>query len=271
MYLKQWMVLGVMGLLSFKTPHTNRIHNDKNPGKKMPTLLTGAYNAPQAVAKLVDSIYNQMHLSAYGLDRNVFFIAYKGYLHLLSQKHLKKPGIITVCDYSQPSSRKRLYVLDLNVGTLLFNTYVAHGKNSGGTYTSSFSNMNSSHKSSLGFMITDDTYFGSNGYSLRFNGLERGINDQVRNRAIVMHGSYYVNAERAMRGTMMGRSYGCPAVPASEVYEIIETIKGGTCYFAYYPNQWYLNSSAIINAPNFSWPTEVMAANVATHSKVTTK
>lgn len=102
-------------------------------------------------------------------------------------------------------------------------------------------------------MRTGETYRGDNGYSLRLDGMERGFNDNVRTRAIVMHGSNYVNDGRASNGTMMGRSYGCPAVPASEVKSIINTIKGGTCFFSYYPDKFYTKASKILNA-NFTWP-----------------
>jgi hypothetical protein len=201
----------------------------------------------------IDSLYSTMNLNENGLSRSIFFTACKGYEYMLSQNKLNKQGILTICDYSQRSSKKRLYVLDLNQGKILFNTYVAHGRNSGNEYATSFSNSTDSHKSSLGFMRTAETYFGDNGYSMRLDGMEYGFNNNVRSRAIVMHGSDYVNAERASDGTMMGRSYGCPAVPAAEVKKIINCIKNGSCFFNYYPDKKYATSSKIINA-NFAWP-----------------
>ncbi|HEY2726149.1 MAG TPA: murein L,D-transpeptidase catalytic domain family protein [Parafilimonas sp.] len=201
----------------------------------------------------IDSLYSIMNLSETGLSRDVFFTAYKGYEYMLSQNEVLKPGLLTICDYSQVSSKKRLYVLDLNAAKILFNTYVAHGHNSGNDYATSFSNSDDSHKSSLGFMRTAETYFGDNGYSMRLDGMENGFNNNVRARAIVMHGSNYVNAERASNGTMMGRSFGCPAVPAAEVKDIIDHIKGGSCFFNYYPDKNYTRASKIINA-DFVWP-----------------
>jgi len=102
-------------------------------------------------------------------------------------------------------------------------------------------------------MCTAETYNGDNGYSLRLDGLENGFNDNVRTRAIVMHGSNYVSGQRASKGTMMGRSYGCPAVPAKEVKSIINTIKGGSCFYSYYPDKTYTTASKILNA-DFVWP-----------------
>ncbi|MEO8711920.1 MAG: murein L,D-transpeptidase catalytic domain family protein [Parafilimonas sp.] len=201
----------------------------------------------------IDSLYSTMNLDESGLSRSVFFTACKGYEYMLSQNKLNKQGILTICDYTQCSSKKRLYVLDLNQGKILFNTYVSHGRNSGNEYANSFSNSTDSHKSSLGFMRTAETYLGDNGYSMRLDGMEYGFNNNVRSRAIVMHGSDYVNAERASDGTMMGRSYGCPAVPASEVIKIINCIKDGSCFFNYYPDKNYTKASKIINA-NFVWP-----------------
>ena len=218
--------------------------------------VTAAVSSMDSAAELsywVDSLYSIMNLSDAGLSRDVFFTAYKGYQFFLSGNALTKPGLLTICDFSQPSSKKRLYVLDLDAGKILFNTYVAHGRNSGNDYATSFSNSDESHKTCLGFMITAETYNGDNGYSMRLDGQEQGFNNNVRARAIVMHGSAYVNRERALNGTMMGRSWGCPAVPAAEVHKIVDCIKGGSCFFNYYPDKTYTKASAIINS-NFVWP-----------------
>ena len=122
-----------------------------------------------------------------------------------------------------------------------------------GNMPPSFSNKNNSNKSSLGFLITGETYRGHAGLSMHFDGVEPGFNDKVRQRSIVMHGSWYVNAERADEGTLMGRSLGCPAVPYAEHEKIIKAIKGGSCFFAYSPDNWYIHSSRILNA-QFTWP-----------------
>ena len=226
-------------------------NNNLPDDKKFPSLFSSGESV--AANKLVDSLYKKIHLDSFGLQRTVFFNAYKGYEYLLSKNMLEKKEILTICDYSQPSSSKRLYVIDLARGELLFNTYVSHGRNSGDDLASSFSNLNKSHKSSLGFMVTAETYRGKAGYSLRFDGVEPGINDNVRMRDIVMHGSRYVTGKRVDKGQMMGRSFGCPAVPYKEHKTIIDEIKNGSCFFAYYPDDWYQHNSQVLNA-HFSWP-----------------
>jgi len=221
-------------------------------GKPSGVVNSGTDNSPE-INYWIDSLYSAMDLNENGLSRTVFFAACKGYEYLLSQNALIKQNILTICDYSQSSTKKRLYVLDLGQGKILFNTYVSHGRNSGSDIATSFSNRNDSHKSSLGFMRTEETYKGDKGYSLRLDGLESGFNSNVRTRSIVMHGSNYVNASRASKGDMMGRSYGCPAVPASEVKQIINCIKDGSCFFSYYPDKGYTQASKILNA-SFIWP-----------------
>ncbi len=226
-------------------------------GKKFHTLLSS--DEPASVKGWVDSLYGKMRLDSFGLKPEVFFEACKGYEYLLSQNKLQRPDVLTICDYSQRSNSKRLYVLDMVNGEILFNTYVSHGAKSGTDSASSFSNRNNSHKSSLGFMITGETYKGKAGYSMHFDGMEKGINDHVRMRNIVLHGSYYVNEYRADAGTMMGRSYGCPAVPYGEHEEIIDRITGGSCFFAYSSDYTYTKGSKILNA-HFDWPAVLLSA-----------
>src|SRR5262249_25593204 len=127
--------------------------NDKfgSGDKKFPSLLPSVSDESPVVAKWIDSVYDVIHLGSYGLNRNVFFYACKGYEYLLSNNKLHNSSLITICDYSQGSTSRRLYVIDLLEGKLLFNTYVSHGKNSGGDFATSFSNREDSHKSSLGF------------------------------------------------------------------------------------------------------------------------
>ncbi len=248
---KVLLFICVISLCSFtSTPADKSAH--ESTGKDFPSLLSDA-SATEPANHLVDSIYNKLNLDSAGLRRNVFFYAYKGYQYLLSKGMLSKTDLLTICDYSQSSHNKRLYVINVAEGKLLFNTYVSHGKNSGGEYATSFSNKINSDKSSLGFLITADTYKGRSGYSMHFDGVEPDFNNNVRRRSIVMHGSWYVNAQRADEGTMMGRSFGCPAVPYAEHEKIIDAIKGGSCFFAYVDDSWYLHSSKILNA-EFSWP-----------------
>jgi len=200
-----------------------------------------------AFAAEVSNLYEEIDLKEIGLTRKAFEYALKGYYYLLDHHWLNKTNIISICDLSQSSRNKRLYVLDLEQKKVLINTYVAHGRNSGTEYARTFSNNPSSHKTSLGFYVTQGTYFGDNGLSLRVRGLERGFNDRANGRNIVVHGSKYVGPDFLGMNQFCGRSYGCPAVPADESDSIIETIKEGTCLFIYHPTQKYISRSKILN------------------------
>src|SRR5215469_11054524 len=193
-----------------------------------------------AFAAEVNNLYAQIDLKEIGLTKKAFEYALKGYYYLLDHHWLNKPNILSICDLSQSSRNKRLYVIDLEQKTVLINTYVAHGRNSGGEFANSFSNSPSSHKTSLGFYVTQGTYFGNNGLSLKIRGLERGFNDRAGSRNIVVHGSEYVGPDFLQMNQFCGRSYGCPAVPADESEEIIDLIKEGSCLFIYHPTKRYL-------------------------------
>jgi hypothetical protein len=157
----------------------------------------------------------------------------------------RKRDVLTLIDFSRPSTEKRLFVFDMKQHRLLFSSVVSHGKNSGGVYATSFSNQNGSYKSSLGFYLTENTYQGGNGYSLILNGLEKGINDKAKERSIVVHGASYANPTVAASGRL-GRSLGCPALPTKLAKPIINTIKDGSVMFIYANNSSYLAQSDIL-------------------------
>jgi hypothetical protein len=230
--------------------------------KKFSSLFPSMENEVPAVGRWIDSVYSAIHLDSFGLNKNIFYYACKGYEYLLTENKLQDTSLLTICDYSQSSSSKRLYVIDLKEGKLLFNTYVSHGKRSGDEYATSFSNRSDSHKSSLGFMITGGIYRGKRGYSMHLDGMETGINNNVRLRGIVMHGSNYVNAKRADEGNSMGRSFGCPAVSYVEHRKIIDKIKNGSCFFVYADDKLYTSSSKILNA-RFDWPLAMQVNPIA--------
>jgi hypothetical protein len=192
------------------------------------------------------SVYDSLHLDLSGLSREAFKYAQKGWKKLVAQGKIVNESVIAIVDFSQPSSHRRLYVLDMKNYKVLFNTLVAHGRNSGKEWASSFSNKPSSYKSSPGFYITGNTYIGGNGYSLRLEGIERGINDRASDRAIVMHGADYVSESYIAEQGYIGRSQGCPAVPSTDAYPIINTIKNGTCLFVYTPSKQYVSRSALL-------------------------
>ena len=186
-------------------------------------------------------LYKQMRLAGL-VQFDAFKLAYAGY------KKLNKPNnsFLALIDFSLPSSEKRMYVLDMAKKEVLFVSYVSHGRNSGGNYATSFSNRNGSHQSSLGFYRTGGTYKGGNGYSLQLDGLEKGINDKARQRAIVIHGADYCS-EKVIRSTgRLGRSFGCPALPKELTKPIIDTIKGGSLLFIYANQPEYLAKSEIV-------------------------
>ena len=148
-------------------------------------------------------------------------------------------------DFTKPSTEKRLFVFDMEQKKMLYSSVVSHGKNSGENYATSFSNEVGSYKSSLGFYLTGNTYQGRNGYSLLLDGLEKGINDRARERAIVVHGAAYANPSVCKSGRL-GRSFGCPALPQALTKPIINTIKGGSVLFIYANNKEYMAKSSIL-------------------------
>jgi hypothetical protein len=153
------------------------------------------------------------------------------------------PSTLTVIDYSRPSSVKRLWVYDLVAERLLFEELVSHGQGSGGNLPTEFSNQPESHQSSLGLFVTDEPYVGRNGYSLRLDGLESGVNDRARERAIVMHGAPYVSEAFVAAQGRLGRSWGCPAVRDAVARDLIDRVKAGGLLFAYYPDPAWLETS----------------------------
>jgi hypothetical protein len=198
-------------------------------------------------SSLSEQIYNNIGLASFGLPKIAFSLAMKGFSKLRDKGMIGADSIITIIDFSKSSKQKRLYVIDLKNQDVIFNTVVAHGRNSGGEYARSFSNKPSSNKSSLGFYITEGTYNGGNGYSLKLQGAETGINDKALARAIVMHGADYANEDIIGSKGYLGRSFGCPAVPQKYHKKIIDTIKDGNCLFVYYPDQTYLKKSKLLN------------------------
>jgi hypothetical protein len=194
------------------------------------------------------SLYNKLNLENLGLSEDAFSTAMKGFAYLKSNGMLHNENIITIIDFSKLSTTKRLFVIDVASGKLLFNTYVAHGQNSGFAMAEHFSNKISSLQSSLGFYKTASTYDGKNGYSLQLEGLEKGINDNAMERAIVIHGAAYVSEGMIRTKGYLGRSWGCPAVPKKYSKPIIDKIKNGSCVFIFGNNSMYFNQSKILQS-----------------------
>ncbi len=242
----------VVALLVFSLPATD-LKAGSGPRVKHSihfTAKSSSHNNANNAAfeEEASALYEQIDLEQYGLSKKAFEYAYKGYLYLVEHRVVSRNNILTICDFSQSSRNKRLYVLDLEQKRILINTYVAHGRNSGTEFANTFSNSNRSHKSSLGFYVTENTYFGDHGLSLKIHGLERGFNDRANGRAIVVHGSDYVGDDYLNGNPFNGRSFGCPAVPSAESDAIIETIKDGSCFFIYHPTKKYIVKSKILNS-----------------------
>lgn len=155
--------------------------------------------------------------------------------HLNDFLPLAKSHVVTLIDFSLPSTVKRLWTINLNTGEILLNTYVAHGRNSGNNIANQFSNIPESYQSSLGFYLTDQVYVGKHGNSMRLRGLEKNVNDKAWDRAIVVHGADYATDAFIRKYGRLGRSYGCPAIPPEVTDEFIETVKDGSLIFIYHP------------------------------------
>lgn len=215
------------------------------------SLLSAAFlttTTPPSVipaTKPVQDVSTQLqHLSqrAPQLNKKVLKLALTAYEKASSKGTVKKP-VLTVIDYSLPSSKQRMWVFDLRKEKLLYNTYVAHGMNSGMSTPHHFSNKSSSKETSLGTYVTRDTYTGSKGLSLNLQGLERGFNDNAYNRRVVIHGAWYVEADFIKKTGRAGRSWGCPSIAQTLAKPVINTIKNGSVVFAYYPDKYYLSHS----------------------------
>lgn len=247
-----YSVLGIVYMVTtsfYLSPRKTNVNNEIST-KKIETLHNVKSEKTTSTVSSSEALYKSITFEeGHELNEEVFFKALTGF------ENLKKAGLLnqdshllTVCDFSMSSNTKRLWVIDTEEKKVLFNSLVAHGKNTGEEFATNFSNTNSSLQSSLGFYITDATYNGDNGYSLKLLGMDKGFNDAAYKRAIVMHGADYVSEEFAATHKRIGRSWGCPAVPRALTQPIINTIKGRNCLFIYYPDQNYLSKSEWLKA-----------------------
>jgi hypothetical protein len=194
-----------------------------------------------------ETAYNNLNSNQFTLPNlESFKEALKGF-YLLKEKGLIQKDILTLVDFSLSSNIKRLWVIDLDTNTILYNSLVAHGRNTGEEFANSFSNSNSSYKSSLGFYATGEVYSGKHGMSLKLDGLEKGINDNARERGVVMHSANYVSNSFIKCNKRLGRSQGCPAVPQESLKEIVNTIKNKSCLFIYHPSRNFKTISALFS------------------------
>lgn len=196
----------------------------------------------------IKGIYEKLQCPAMSFD--AFLMAWNGFQQLKAANMLSIDSILTVVDFSKPSTENRMFIINTNTLTVVLQTLVAHGRNSGDVYAQNFSNTMSSYKSSLGLYITGNTYEGRNGYSLTLNGMEKGINDMARDRAIVVHGADYVSDRYVSQYGRIGRSFGCPAVSNEMNKTVINLIKDGSCMFLYHPQYAKMNGLATAGVGN---------------------
>jgi hypothetical protein len=221
-------------------------HSEATPGLKN-------LNATNLLDSL-RGLYDAIDLQKYELSFDVFKYGMTGYLSLLREGKLNNKELLTIIDFTKSSNSKRFYTIDLKNLAVKFYTYVSHGKNTGDVMAKSFSNTVHSNQSSLGFYVTAETYVGSKGYSLKLDGMEKGYNDKIRERAVVMHNADYVSENWIKKYGRLGRSQGCPALPNEIGKKVIDTIKNHTLIFAYYNDSDYLSSSPYLNPENLFAP-----------------
>ena len=185
------------------------------------------------------SLYQQMGQQQQGLRFDVFDKALAGFYNMRRDGVVSEKPVITIVDFSKSSVQKRLWVLDLEKKEVLFNTYVAHGRGSGEDFAEHFSNQNESYMSSIGFYVTNSTYTGKHGLSLRLDGMDEGFNTNARDRCIVMHGAEYASQDFIAQAGRLGRSLGCPAIPMEHHEEIINAVQGGTALYVHAANDAY--------------------------------
>jgi hypothetical protein len=240
----RWLALAPLLVPAAANPASHRL------SAPPPALAMPAKNAAAShpVATAGHELAGLLERAAPGASREVLQLAARAMSCVLRHPEFGvDPHRLGVIDYSRPSTEPRLWVFDLARQKLLFEEWVAHGRNSGENLTTRFSNREGSYMTSLGGFAAQETYMGGNGYSLRLRGLEPGFNDAARERAIVMHGAPYVNPAAARLQGRLGRSLGCPAVRPAVARQLIDSIREGTFVFAYYPDQDWLKRSSLLS------------------------
>lgn len=210
-------------------------------------FFTSSNDLPIETQAWLDKESKIISSKASNLDPKVLKLALKAYVKA-HEKGINHKPLLTIIDYSKPSDERRLWVINVKRGSVLYNTWVSHGKNSGENYATSFSNRPGSLQSSYGvFLTSEEPYMGQHGYSLRLIGLEPGINDNAYRRAIVFHGAWYAEPDVAREYGQLGRSWGCPAISEHLAKPIINTIKEKTLVFAYTNNRRWIRNSPYLN------------------------
>ncbi|RZK59813.1 MAG: murein L,D-transpeptidase catalytic domain family protein [Pedobacter sp.] len=221
-------ILGITGLLSiaFCLTISSFKSTDKSDKPKQVSITTDSI-----YGNYISALYTAVHLKEAGLSLPVFEKAVTGFYNLKKSGQLSNKSILTIADFDQSSTKKRLYIIDLDKREILLNTWVAHGQKSGNDEATNFSNKNDSFTSSLGFYVTGEVYRGIHGRSLKLDGMDLGFNDNARSRSIVVHGAPYVSEGTINALGRLGRSQGCPAVAPEVADKVINTIGDKTVLF----------------------------------------
>jgi len=243
----KYRVLTVVGVLifSFAFSSTAEINNSKD-SKIAPDLSVEIDIEKSFKEKAADLYESFLVNNATMPNLSVFEKAIKGYAKLDEAGKVSNP-LLTVIDFNLSSKKKRMWVLNMNTREVVFNTYVAHGKNTGVEFAKNFSNKVNSHQSSLGFYVTGETYYGKNGLSLFIDGMEKGFNSKARERYVVIHGADYAEPDFIKRVGRLGRSYGCPAVPNKIAKDLIHKIKGKSVVYIHKTDENYLKNSEYLD------------------------
>lgn len=221
--MKKLLLFGLF-ILSSTQAFNNKTTNPIEGWKNTVVALSGKFNISIDALKNAMTVYQQLKLAG----------------------KLNNQQFLTIADFSKPSSEKRLFIINMEKMELVFQSLVAHGRNSGKLMAEKFSNKMESYQSSMGFFLTGNIYKGKHGISLQLDGIEAGINDKAKERAIVIHGADYVNEQLIKKQGYIGRSLGCPAVPQNQVKDIIQTIKGSSLFYIHTPDKTYLQKSNLI-------------------------
>lgn len=244
----KYRILTVIGVLifSFAFSSTDAINRD-DISTKAPELPLTPKTTKTFEEKTVD-LYKEFDLKNSNMPAlSVFERAFSGYSKLREAGKVSNQ-FLTIIDFDLSSTKKRMWILDMNSQKVLFNTYVAHGQKTGGEFAKYFSNKVNSHQSSLGFYVTGETYYGKNGLSLYMDGMEKNFNSNARKRYVVIHGAKYAEPTFIKNHGRLGRSYGCPAVPDKVAKNLINSIKGKSVVFINKSDKNYLSHSKFLNS-----------------------
>jgi hypothetical protein len=267
--LRPAILLLALSLVSFSSPEANPMGETAIPATiETATTTTGGMSFEEkqmAFSQHLEQVYQEANLKNKGLSFPVFKQAFIGFLNLKQRASISPAQeILTIVDFTKSSREKRMWVIDLEAKKVLFNTLVAHGRNTGNDKAVKFSNKPNSYMSSLGFYITDQTYYGKHGLSLKLEGMDEGFNTNARERAIVIHGADYATADFVKQYGRLGRSLGCPALPTEISKEVIETIKNETVLYVHSNDASYKSNylDTALAVESFASELSVYAKNI---------